>query len=296
MNKLLASILVISGLLSSAASYAETSGRGLYLGAFAGAGRSNGDEVSQTGTAYANRSVIYPTGEEYRLPVDVSGKLKDDNFGLGGVSVGYEWATVGMVKPALEFEALYLSGDQKANLKNKRDEVGISRIGNEPLPDETVYAGNHTFKDSFDMRSFALMVNGVLGFETGTMFTPYAGAGIGMAKVKMKNSRSAQTCKFYTDVNPTCSLEMSGNQVVNHFNSDDSDSDYVFAAQAKLGVRAEFTKNVSMFAEYRYLRLNSADYKFGRTAYDTHLETDPWKVKTDATDLHFGLVGVQYAF
>jgi len=294
MKKVVILAWTIVGLLTASTSFAEGNGRGLYLGAFAGAGRSNGDGIEQTGQAYAY-APKYEGEEQYRLPVDVSGKLKDDNFGIGGVSVGYEWAATGMVKPALEFEALYLSGDQKANLKNKRDEVGISRDGNLPLDEETVYAGNHTFKDSFDMRSFALMVNGVLGFETGTMFTPYAGAGIGMAKVKMKNSKSAQTCKFYGNEG-SCTLEMSGNQVVNHFNSDDSDSDYVFAAQAKLGVRAEFSKNVSMFAEYRYLRLNSADYKFGRTVYDTHLETDPWKVKTDATDLHFGLVGVQYAF
>lgn len=281
-------------LLSSLSSFAEGNSRGLYLSAFSGAGRSNGDEMRQTGQAYAYEPK-YDHGEEYRLPVDVSGTIKDNSFGIGGLGIGYEWESVSVIKPSLEFEVLYFNGNQDANLKNKQNEVGISRNTGELLGDETIFPGNHSFSNSQKMRSFALMLNGLVGFNTGTIFTPYVGVGFGMAKVKMKDAKSAQTCKFYGAVG-SCSVEMSGSQVVNHFNSDDEDSDYVFTTQAKLGVRAELTKNISIFGEYRYIRLNATNFKFGRTVYDDHLDTDTWKIKNDATDMHFGLVGLQYTF
>jgi opacity protein-like surface antigen len=283
-----------SCLLSSISAFAEGNSRGLYLSVFAGAGRSNGDEMRQTGQAYAYEPK-YNHGEEYLLPVDVSGNIKNDNFGMGGLGIGYEWASVGAIKPALEFELLYFNGNQNANLKNRQNEVGISRENGELLPDETIFPGNHSFSNRYKMGSFGMMLNGLVGFDTGTIFTPYFGAGLGMAKIKMRDSKSAQTCKFYGEVG-SCSIEMSDNQVVNHFNSDDSGSDYVFATQAKLGVRAELSKNISMFGEYRYVRLNAANFRFGRTIYDDHLDTSAWKVKTDATDMHFGVLGLQYIF
>jgi opacity protein-like surface antigen len=292
--KLITKLLFCTCLLLSFSTFAESSGRGLYLSAFAGVGRLDGDDMHQTGQAYAYVPKFNGV-EEYRLPVDVSGNIQNENFGMGGLNVGYEWAPVGIIKPALELEVLYMSGNQNANLKNKQNEVGISRDTGQILPDETIFPGNHSFSNSYQMRSFALMLNGVIGFDTGTILTPYAGAGIGMARIKMNNSKSAQTCKFSGAVG-SCNLETSGNQVVNHFNSDDSDSDYVFATQAKLGVRAELSKNISMFGEYRYVRLNAADFKFGRTVYADHLDTDAWNVKTDATDIHSGLVGLQYTF
>ncbi len=295
MNKLLVTALIASGLLASTmVSAEEVSGRGWYVGATAGYGRSNGGDIRQTGTAHARVPFVLDEADEYDLPVNVTGKAKNEDFGLGGLSVGYEWGTSSNIKPSIEFEGLYLSGNQKAHLKNKNTEVAVTPGTSTPVG-ENVEPGDHTFSNSADMRSFALMVNGIVGFDTGTIFTPYVGAGVGMAKTKLKNAKSAQTCKLYNGEG-SCGLEMSNSQVVNHFNSDDSDSDYVFAAQAKLGVRAELSKAVSMFAEYRYLRLNSADYKFGSTVYQTHVETDAWRVKTDSTDFHFGTVGVQYAF
>jgi len=295
MNKLIASLLIGLGLSLPAITHAETTGRGIYFGLLGGYGHANSGDLRQTGTAFA-RPPFVDEEDIYNLPVNVNGKIKGDNFGLAGLQLGYEWGSMGFVKPSLEFEGLVLGGNQKANIKNKYDEVAVNPDTGLPVG-ETVLAGDHQFKYSSDMRSFALMWNGNLGFDTGTFLTPYVGAGIGFAKVSQRNAKSIQTCKFYNGEGE-CAIETNGpgGEVINHFNTDDRDSDYVTAAQAKLGLRAELSKNISMFAEYRYLRLSSASYKFGQTEYLNHVETATWKVKSDATDFHFGNVGLQFSF
>ena len=186
---------------------------------------------------------------------------------------------------------MFFWGNQNTNLSNKNQEDAIGA-------DVYVAAGDHTFTNSSNMNSFALMLNGLLSLDTGTIFTPYAGAGVGFAKVRLSNAKSVETCKKRGG-SGICRIETSGGidgPVVNHFNTDDNASDTVFAAQAKLGVRAELSKNVSMFAEYRYLRLNSASYTFGNTEYPDHFQTEKWKVQSNSTSLNFGIVGIQYAF
>ena len=88
-----------------------------------------------------------------------------------------------------------------------------------------------------------------------------------------------------------------GTGPVNHFNSEKHDAVVAFTEQAKVGIRAEIDTHWSAFAEYRYLHVESSQYKFGSTDYPGyHVETSHWKVENDGMNLHAGLVGVQYAF
>jgi opacity protein-like surface antigen len=268
---------------------AQRDARGFYTGVFGGAGRSTDSTMTQS-------SVVYAT--DFLLPVNVSGDTKNANFGIAGFTAGHEWALSNVVKSAIEVEGFYFWGDQKANLSNKNRETALP--GANPNPEGYVAAGDHTFKNSFDMKSFAFMLNGVVSFDTKSIFSPYVGGGVGLARVQLDNGNSIQTCKKSNGAG-SCGIETSptgggGAPVVNHFNTDNSGSDTVFAAQAKLGVRAKLSNNLSTFVEYRHLHLNSASYKFGNTDYPDHLPTDKWKVESDNAGLHYAILGMQYAF
>lgn len=121
-------LLTILGVLTSTTVAFADEGRGFYIGGFAGAGRSDNQNVEQTGTAhkYGDNGGYGYGGHNYDfdLAVDVKGAAKRDTAGLGGVQLGYEWGTTSFgIKPAIELEAYYVGADQKSNLSNPNDEV-----------------------------------------------------------------------------------------------------------------------------------------------------------------------------
>jgi hypothetical protein len=83
---------------------------------------------------------------------------------------------------------------------------------------------------------------------------------------------------------------------VNHFNSKNKSNDFALAAQLKLVLLTDIDKNRSTFAEYRYLSVDSTDYKFGSTVYAEHSLTNNWNLMIDSMGIHNGLVGVEYVF
>src|SRR5690606_20938403 len=110
---------------------------------------------------------------------------------------------------------------------------------------------------------------------------PYIGIGAGMARLSIKGSDSA---------NPS-------EPGINHFNSDPDASDTAFAVQLKAGFKGQISKNVRLFAEYRYLSINATDYKFGATDYPgVHLPTAPWHVDLGRQKYNLFVAGLQYKF
>jgi opacity protein-like surface antigen len=83
---------------------------------------------------------------------------------------------------------------------------------------------------------------------------------------------------------------------INHFNSRDDASDIAFAVQAKGGVRYQLSDRISLFAEYRLIRLAATEHTFGSTVYYSHATTDNWVLHNGAMSLHNGLFGVRYGF
>jgi opacity protein-like surface antigen len=83
---------------------------------------------------------------------------------------------------------------------------------------------------------------------------------------------------------------------VNHFNSRDDASDIAFAVQVKGGVRYQLSERISLFAEYRLVRLAATAHTFGSTVYFDHAPTDNWVLRNGAMNLHNGLFGVRYGF
>ena len=290
-KKIIASLLMTIGVSTVNLAHADE-GRGIYLGAFGGAGRTDNQDVEQTGTAHK-------TG--FDLLVDVKGKVERDTSGLIGAHVGYEWAsTSSNIKPAIELELMYTEADQKSNLVNPNDErmANITLTGS-ALTDAQVAvadysAGNHRFFNQMNMKMALFMANGVFTYDTDSMFKPYIGAGLGLAVVRMTGATSYQTNPHGDPYEVTSDPS---HEIVNHFNSKTTANDFAFAGQIKLGVRAEINKHVSAFAEYRYLYVDSTDFTFGSTVYPGgHSPTDNWNVKNDSMGLHNGLVGIEYAF
>ena len=88
---------------------------------------------------------------------------------------------------------------------------------------------------SGEANSSAFMVNGYYDISTNSAFTPYIGAGIGMAKVKFEN--------FGVTPIPDV-LDDSGTQ---------------FAYQFMLGSDVKLSDTWNLFAEYRYFRTEDVD-------------------------------------
>lgn len=128
----------------------------------------------------------------------------DTGYGLG-ISAGYDFGVL-----RVEGEAGYREYDI-----DSVTEEGIEY----PAPGDT--------------NALSLLLNCFVDFETGTGFTPFAGGGIGIAKVEF--------CDFVS--------------------SNSSDDDTVFAYQLVAGVGYAFTENVTLDVSYRYFA--TADLTFG---------------------------------
>ena len=293
----LLAMLVMTGIQHASA---ESQGRGFYMVAFAGAGTTDNQGIEQTATAYKRGELAHDVNNDpWNLLVDVKGNAKRETLGLGGAHVGYEWAANSFnVKPAAELEAFYLGAKQYAHLANTEQEDGVwvstanGHETGEVSEHHSIAAGVHQFSNKMHMNMGLIMVNGIFTYETNGIFKPYVGAGLGLAYINMSSAKSYQTGPGGVEL-----INGAGTGPVNHFNSEKHDADVAFAEQAKVGIRAEIDSHWSAFAEYRYLHVESSQYKFGSTDYPGyHVETSHWKVENDGMNLHAGLVGIQYAF
>lgn len=158
-------------------------------------------------------------------------KLK--NFG-GDVAVG---AKMGAVRAELAYT--YLAKDDKT----RKDDDG-------------------SYKSEISGQSF--MLNGYYDIENPTIFKPYVGAGVGMAKMKYR----------FTDTYPAAPED----------NETNSFSKNKFAYSLMAGVGAEVTKNITIDVGYRF-----TDYG----SYDKRIEDGKLKFDTKA---HQILAGVRYSF
>lgn len=238
-----------------------------YIGAFGGENYSNKTRLSQQGTAFFF--------EEFggALAVYAQGNARKTSTGFGGAQIGYEllqnpWnlgCSDWNITPAAEIEAFFYSHTKKGDLINPTDRL-----------DE------HDFRNSFPMDVGVYLVNGIFSINSCCLgsFTPYIGGGIGAANLSIHKAKSFQ-------IDPP-------EPGVNHFNSKRHDSDWAFAAQAKTGVRFNFCERFHIFAEYRFLFVDSSSYIFGSTVSPGHAVTSPWNV--DVKNMYYNsfAVGIQF--
>lgn len=244
---------------------ADTTGKaGFYVGAFGGTGASIATSLQQRGAVHIN--------ERVSLPIHAKGSANTSTrVGLGGLHIGYEWPRHRLgqsswaVKPAVELEGIYIGKH--------------SPTGEMPVRPQALGMQYVTVPTTLGL----VLANAVATFETpySKHVLPYVGVGAGMAFVSIKGSDSA---------NPS-------EPGINHFNSDPDASDSAFAMQFKAGIKAEVTKNLSLFTEYRYLTVDSTSYRFGATVYPgVHLPTDTWRVNMGRQKFNLFVAGLQYRF
>lgn len=235
----------------------------LYVGAFGGGIYSNSSQVSQFGTAFFPEDTLGP------LPVIGEGHLNKTSTGFGGVQVGYEWSkpcdSGWFLATAGELEAFFFKDKKKGHLINQ------TVVG---LPE-------HDFFDSFHMNSSVILANVVFSLKSHCLcgFSPYVGGGIGATRISLNKADSLQ-------VEPP-------EANVNHFNSRRDDSSWAFAAQAKAGLRYNFCR-FHIFAEYRYLYVDTSNYIFGSANYITHVPTTSWNVRVKNANYNAFAIGVQF--
>ena len=237
--------------------------QGAYIGLFGGFGSASSTSLRQEGGFYL------PAPFNARVNVDANGETDAERVALGGIQVGYEWSRLNFgqskwgLKPAVEIEGIYIG---------KHSPVGDMPI--EPRILGTQYV-------TIPMTVGVLLANAVFTFQTpySSKVFPYFGMGAGMARVSIKGADSA---------NPN-------EPGINHFDSNPDASDSAFAMQFKAGLKGEVTKNISLFAEYRYLSINSTRYTFGETL-PPHLPTDPWDVSLGRQAYSLFVAGLQYKF
>ncbi len=90
-----------------------------------------------------------------------------------------------------------------------------------------------------DISNLSLMVNAFYDVDTGTMFTPYVGGGIGMAQVQADNINS-----FYSGTARSI-----------------DDENWQFAWQGIVGVAMSLGDGWSVTADYRYFRTMAAEFE-----------------------------------
>lgn len=237
----------------------------LYIGAFGGGLYSDSTRIDQLGTAF------FTEAEGGPLAVIAEGHSKKNSSGFGGVQLGYEWSPRSFgcsnwsLSPALEAEAFWHRHTSKGHLINP-----------------TARLPEHDFYDTFHVNAGVYLVNAVVSLNHDCLgsFAPYVGAGVGGTRLSLKNASSLQ-------VSPP-------EEGINHFNSRRSDSSWAFVAQLKAGLRYKICDSFHLFGEYRYLWVDSSNYIFGSTNYETHAPTTPWNVKVHNTHYNAFVVGLQY--
>lgn len=239
-----------------------------YVSVFGGGGCSSISNVTQSGVAlFAD-----PPASIGPLVVHATGSSENRGVGLVGLQIGHEFGGSekgcwGLV-PAIEGEGYYLTGTQKAHVEDV----------NTRLPE-------HNFDVTMPMDNWALLANVVINVQTPShTFTPYFGAGIGTANISISGADSEQ-------VGPP-------EANVNHFNSGPNSSAWGFAAQAKVGLKANLTDRLYVFGEYRYLYVSSTNYLFGPTVYSIppHVPTSNWSVQFNDMSHHLGVAGIGLRF
>ena len=109
------------------------------------------------------------------------------------------------------------------------------------------------------------MLNGYYDFNTCTRWTPYIGAGVGVAMLKLTSNEIWEDGKYKVN-----------------------DKSYNVAWQIGAGVAYDLTKNIALDAGYRYINAGSAVVRKEVETYPGEAYSRKLKVDTAAHEIYFG--------
>lgn len=229
---------------------------GFYIGVYGGANfaqdSGNGNTVA-SGPGFAGASNENVRG---------SGSISDGLGGVGGLKVGYNFKTIPIggdfgIQPAVEVEGLYAGSSSTSN----------QSFGFAPAPVST------TTKSNLDTGS--ILVNGIVRLQTGTIFTPYLGVGVGGEYLNETDTRMSFT-----------------SDGLNYYNTSNRSADCLaFAVQGLAGFDVKLTDHWSLFTEYKFLAAIDPSFHYGGL-YDGSSAT----YKPDYYGQHLINAGVKYNF
>ena len=256
------------GLIGGAPAMAQSAhdAPGIYLGLFGGGGTAIATSLQQRGAVYLNPPQQLPV-----LPINAQGSTgSGTQVGVGGLQIGYEWRRLNLgdrwgLRPSVELEGLYIG---------EHAPTGTMPVRPRALGTQYVHVPT---------TAGVLLANAVFTLQTpySRRILPYLGLGAGVARVSIRGSDSA---------NPS-------EPGINHFNSGPDADDTAFALQIKAGVKGQISDHLSLFAEYRYLSIDSTRYVFGATDYPgLHLPTAAWHVDMGRQQYNLFVAGLQYRF
>jgi opacity protein-like surface antigen len=201
---------------------------------------------------------------------------------FGGLKLGYEFPTTGIIKPALEFEGSYNTLNTSGTMKSDHVITGLRDFDadgdetSEPFlnPDAVVAPTRVNAHFTDNMQEGVFMLNGLIKFDLERYglgrFRPYIGGGVGLAYVGHSYSTSILHITKLTykadpiygqvqllPVNHNASSIQNAPPGVFSFGSD---NETTFAWQAVAGLEFLVTKQVSIFAEYKALFLLDGPY------------------------------------
>ncbi len=172
--------------------------------------------------------------EDWRSNLYIRGGIgwnhaQDQDFAAGSeASLKDGYAATGAV--GLDFAGARI----EAELSYRHDEVDELTAAGAPLPTpEGTLVGS------------AFMINGYLDMPTDTLFTPYIGVGVGVAKVKVNEYTSAGTILI-------------------------DDTENVMAGQVMLGTNYTVMPNFDLYGEYRYFMTQDVDVSGTDASYRNH--------------------------
>jgi len=234
----------------------STSDAGTYIAVFGGA------NFAQD---YGNKRTEVSSPFLPGLAIDVRGTDSSDHIGgVGGIKFGYNFESIELggdfrFQPAVEGEVFYLG--TKQNVSYNQTVVGV------PV----------SASITNDQNNVAFMVNGIGRFKTGTLVTPYVGAGIGAEYFDVTNASAS------------ISSPISGSVGL------PSTNDITLALQGLIGVEFQLADHWSLFTEYKYLAAINPSFAFGNTASLGGIGIDG-KFDPDYIGQHLGIAGIKYSF
>ncbi|EAM2804279.1 adhesin/invasin protein PagN [Salmonella enterica] len=203
---------------------------------------------------YGINSTLIDDGDD--VVVNGQPKLPDRTKGVfgGGVAIGYDFNDQFQLPVRLELDTTFRG---ETDAKGGQDFTAF---------DDTVHMN---VKNQVRMSTY--MVNGYYDFHNSTAFTPYISAGIGLARVKLKNNTMSEDF----DINET--LAASKNN---------------FAWGAGIGAKYAVTDNIAIDASYKYINAGKVSISKNNYAGD---EYTSYYADTKAASNDF-MIGITYAF
>lgn len=234
---------------------------GIYFGGCFGWGFSC-VEIKQSGT------ILYSDASGGPQAVEASGSSSNSHYWFGSLQMGYEFLKkqrpAWIPSPAVEIEGYYFANLQKAYLPTSSGLI---------------------FTSAFPTRTGVLLANGSAVFSSDFMALHITG-GLGAGKASIHGASSEQT-------NPS-------NPGVNFFNTDQNDSNWNLAIQAKVGLSYSFTSVESfiprLLFEYRFLYLSPTTFTFGPSEYPNQPSTTKWNVRFGERYSHLLSAGLTFLF